>query len=1062
MEVRRRSRIIECVAGVLAALTLVATSAIAQQVRIIDRFAGGSNGDGGPALGASMEPIGVAADGDGNVFVADQLSNSVRRIDAVTGVISLVAGNGGQGATGDGGPATEATLRGPSDVDVDDDGNIYIVDRGNHKIRRVDGTTGIITTVAGTGTAGFSGDGGAATGAQFNNPTSIALDGEGGFFVSDVTNDRIRQVFAGGGIRTYAGNGETGSTGDGGPATNARLGRPWGIGLDDDGNLYFAELLNQRIRVVYAQDETIDTFAGTGSFDFCDNVHRSEACFRNPTNVDYHAGTNAVLISDTGNHRIRSVSLDTDLITTIAGGNRLGGFPFGFEGDGGLAINAKMRSPAGVASHPTLGVYIADQGNLRIRQIFADATIDTIAGNGNLPSGGDGGPALSSKLNGPAALTTNAQGNVYITDVSNHRIRVVDASGIIETLAGNGEAGYNGDNIQATQAQLNAPTGVAAADDGTVYIADTTNNRVRVVSTSGIIDTVLGDGASESDGDGGRADLASSLRPQGIAYWQNASGSEKYLYVVEPLNQVVRRVDLNANRVIRFAGNGQRGFSGDGGAATNAKLALPLAVATNPAGDLFIADAGNHRIRKVSNGTITTVAGNGAFAYSGDGGLAISASLALPDGVAIGPLGNLWINDSANLRIRVVKPDGIIQTAAGTGTQTSSIDGEDGNPLDNLGNGGPSVLASFSQPSGVAADADGNVYIADSQADTVRWVEDLSTLFESAPMNEISGQVRHATTFQAIPDVSVDFIGPTPMDPIMTASNGSFSATELSGSTWLVEPSKSGGFGADAVGPLDVSYVLQFLVNTRDLTAAQQLACDVTGDGTVSPFDASEIMQRALQDPPFDEPFNAADVCKSDFHFLPNADPALNQTEIVPMLQGGNTCQKGAIQYSPLAGQPDGQDFQAIVIGDCTGNWRAGGVVNSLAALSTRRGRPSAVVLGPTRQTRRRLRIPVSISGNADFSAFELHLDYDPAVLRPIKPRTRGVANGSMIAWREPVPGELRLAIAKGSPMSGPARALVVVDFEILSRSGRPNIEHASAFIDESPAPVSFKRRRRR
>ena len=1050
-----------CAAGFLA--ILLCAPASGQDFRTIDRFAGGSNGDGGPALSASMEPVGSDVDAAGNVYVADSFSNSVRRIDAATGVITLIAGSGGEGATGDNGPASEATLRGPSDVAVDSSGNVFIVDRGNHKVRRVDAGTGIITTVAGNGTAGFSGDGGLATSASLNNPTSIALDGKGGFFLSDTTNDRIRQVFAGGGIRTYAGNGAPGSTGDGGPATSAKLGRPWGIGLDDQGNLYFAELLNQRIRVVYGADETIDTFAGSGQFAFCDEVPRLQACFKNPTSVAYDSAQDALFLTDTGNNRIRRIPLGGGVVTTVAGGTGSGGFPFGFEGDGGPAVASKLNGPTGISVHPALGIYFADELNFRIRQIFPDDTIDTIAGNGNLPAGGDGGPALSSKLNGPSAMATDTLGNLYIADTQNHRIRVVDSSGIIITTAGTGATDFNGDNIDAAKANLNSPAGIAVDESGNTYIADTSHNRVRRVAPGGTITTILGDGTASSTGDGGAASNATTLRPQGLAYWQNAGGSQKYLYIVEPLGQIVRRIDLNSNIVTRFAGNGQRGYSGDGGAAPSAMLSLPLDVATDASGNVYIADAGNHRIRKVSNGTISTAAGNGKLAFSGDGGLAISASLAIPDNVTVGPLGNIFINDSANLRIRVVTLDGNIQTAAGTGVQTGDIDGEGGNPLDDLGDGGPSVLASFSQPQAVVLDPGGNAYIADSQADTIRWVKDMSSLFTAAPQNAVFGRIRHATTLQAISGVSVALQGPTSVPPVSTSATGDYGVTGLTGSTWLVEPSKQGGFGANAISALDASYVLQFLVNSRNLSTAQQLACDVTGDGGLSPLDATHILQRSLESPPFANPFAAAAACGSDWLFIPNASPALNQTELSPLLQGGNTCRMGAIQFNPLTGQPDGQDFQAVVIGDCTGNWNGGGITSALASLSGRvESKPTSVVLGPLRHNRKRLRIPVSVRGDGGFNALDLRLRYDPAGLRPIKPRTRGDANGALVSWRETSPGELAVVVASGHRIGTPARAILVFDFEVLSDTAKLAISGASARIDEAPVGVSITRRRDR
>ncbi len=1026
----------------------------AQSVRIIDRFAGGSNGDGGPASGASMRPLGTAIDAQGNVFIADVQSNSVRRIDRATGVISTVAGNGSQGSSGDGGLAVDATFRNPSDVDVDAAGNLYIVDRGNHKIRRVNAANGIIQTVAGTGVAGYSGDNGPATSAQLYNPTSVAAENDGTFFIADTTNERIRQVFPSGGIRTFAGNGVSGFTGDNGPATNARIGRPWGIGVDDDGNVYFPEMLNQRIRMVKRSTETIHTFAGTGQFAFCDNVAPLSACFKNPTNVDYDPVADALYVGDSGNQRIRKIPLNGGNVTTVAGTGFLG-----FTGDGGPATQARFNGPGGIAVHPTFGIYVADEQNFRIRHINTAATplISTYAGNGNEPHGGDGGPAMSAKLNGPGALTTDDFGNLYIADSLNQRIRKVNASGTMTTLAGSGASGFSGDGGQATNASLTSPSGVAADRNGNVYLSDTSNHRVRRVAPNGVITTIFGTGQGTSTGDNGPATAATVVRPSGLAVYENLSGTQRYLYVTEPASQKIRRVDLNTNTVIRFAGTGTRGAAGDGGLATSAQLATPLDVATDSLGNVYIADGGNHKVRKVSAGIITTFAGDGVFRYAGDGGLAISASLALPKGVDVDAHGNVYINDSFNLRLRVVTMDGKIHTAAGTGEQTGSIDGEGGNPLDNLGDGGAATNASFYQPMAIAVDPAGNAYIADNSAshtkDTVRWIEDISTLYGGMlPQGAVSGQVRHAITLAPLGNVEIQVQGPTSFSQ-MTSGSGAYMAPNLPLATWLLEPSKQGGFGSGAVSPLDASYVLQHIVNMRDLTPAQKLACDVTGDGGISALDATRIMQKALGSA---AEFPAAAACGSDWLFLPNAGSAQNQTQLPPLLDSGSTCRMGAVQFSPLAGQPDGQDFLGVVLGDCTGNWNTG---PGAATSALTRGNAATVTIGPERRSRTRLRIPISVAGRGGFHALEAQVGFDPDLMRPISVTTRGSAKDALVSWKRVDSGSIALAVASGRQIAAPAKSIVVIEFEINGSDRRPAIRTAQARVDETDVSVRVARR---
>src|SRR5271157_2726352 len=473
-----------------------------------------------PAVNAPLGIIqGVAVDAQGNAYAADSYNNIVVRISP-NGVLTVVAGNGIQGFTGDGGLATGASLNHPLGVAADSVGNLYIADSDNERVRKVSG--GTITTVAGGGN-GQLGDGGPATSASLNYPTGVALDSAGNLYITDADHERIRKV-SGGTITTVAGNGTYGFSGDGGPATSASLGGPRGVAVDSAGNLYMAELFNDRIRKVSAG--TISTVAGNGAYRY--------------------------------------------------------------SGDGGPATSASLNYPSGVALDSAGNLYIADSSNNRIRGV-AGGTITTIAGNGFENFSGDGGLATSASLSLPEGVAADSAGNLYIADSGNQRIRKV-SGGTITTIAGNGMQGFSGDGGPATSASLTYPAGVAVDPAGNLYIADYYNNRIRKVS-GGTITTV--------------------------------------------------------------AGNGTLGYSGDGGPATSASLYWPQGVAVDSAGNLYIADTGNQRIRKVSGGTITTVAGNGAYRYSGDGGPATSASLE-PRGVSVDSAGNLYIADSWNSRIREV------------------------------------------------------------------------------------------------------------------------------------------------------------------------------------------------------------------------------------------------------------------------------------------------------------------------------------------------------------------------------------------------------------------------
>ncbi len=398
---------------------------LARAQRIITTFAGSAGGvgtgDGGPATEASLGfPDGLAVDAAGNLFIADTFNHRIRRVSP-DDIISTVAGNGIRGFSGDGGPATNASLANPDGLAVDAAGNLFIADTFNHRIRRVS-PDGIISTVAGSEFGGFfSGDGGPATDASLAFPQGVAVDAAGNLFVADTFNHRIRQVSPDDIISTVAGNGICGFSGDGGPATNASLANPDGLAVDAAGNLF---------------------------------------------------------IADTFNNRIRRVSPD-GIISTVAG-SEFGGF---FSGDGGPATDASLAFPQGVAVDAAGNLFVADTFNHRIRQVSPDGIISTVAGNGIRGLSGDGGPATNASLANPDGLAVDAAGNLFIADSSNHRIRRVSPDGIISKVAGSEFGGFfSGDGGPATNAAVAFPRGLALDTAGNLFIADTLNFRIRRVS----------------------------------------------------------------------------------------------------------------------------------------------------------------------------------------------------------------------------------------------------------------------------------------------------------------------------------------------------------------------------------------------------------------------------------------------------------------------------------------------------------------------------------------------------------------------------------------------------
>ncbi|OFW40135.1 MAG: hypothetical protein A3J28_06665 [Acidobacteria bacterium RIFCSPLOWO2_12_FULL_60_22] len=673
-------------------------------------------GDGGLAIRAQMGLVqGVAADSVGNVYATDQTDNVVVRISPA-GIIRVVAGNNIAGFSGDGGPATSASLNFGSlgGVAVDAAGNLYIADTANNRVRKVS-PDGTISTFAGGGSR-FGVDGIPATSAGLSYPVGVAVNAAGDVFIGELLGNRIRKVSPNGIIATVAGNGTAGFSGDGGPAPSASLNNPRGIALDSAGSIYIADFNNHRIRKITPVG-IMNTVAGTGTPSFGssgDGGAATSASVSSPSGVAVDAAGNLYIV-DSLNSRIRKVS-PAGIITNFAGGAF-----YGFSGDGGPATNAGLRAPTGLA---VVGgnLYIADTGNGRIRRVDPSGNIGTVAGIGLVNFSGDGGPATGASLSNPESVEVDATGNLYIADTGGNRIRKVSSAGVITTAAGNGTPAFSGDGGPATQSSLDGPRGVAVDTAGNLYITDWLNERIRKVSPVGTITTVAGNGKFAFSGDGGPATAASFANEFMIDV--DSAGN---LYIADENNNRIRKVSPSAI-ITTVAGSGPAptincpgGFSGDGGLATSATLNCPGGVAVDAAGNLYISDAGNGRIRKVTpDGIIRTVAGGGSF-FVQDGIPATSASLGLRGGIAVDLAGNLYFGSGD--RIRKVSPDGIITTVAGGGISGYA------------GDGGPATSASLNSPYDVAVDAAGNLYIADRLNDRIRKVLASPPSFAIAPAN---------------------------------------------------------------------------------------------------------------------------------------------------------------------------------------------------------------------------------------------------------------------------------------------------------------------------------------
>ncbi len=692
---------------------LCLSSATAQQF-VISTYAGGAPPLPLPVPGTSVSvgaPISVAADEKGNVYFASPDLNSIFKLDR-SGIVTRVAGSSKTGYSGDGGPATDAKMNivfgnasAPSaGLAVDRSGNLFIADTSNHAIRRVS-PAGIITTVAGTGVAGFSGDDGPAVGAQLAYPWGVAVDPAGNLFIMDAFNYRVRKVAVSGIITTLA-------------VVNG-----WGLAVDGESNVFVVSLGSAITRI--SSDGTVSTVPGTGMI-FPPAGPLGAGGWS--VAVDSH-GT--LFVAD-GYAGVYSVS-SAGTVTAVAGTNSVG-----YSGDGGPAINAQFSNPSGVAVDRDGNLLIADRINGRIRMVSPVGVVTTVAGNGTgrflvdcsssryaVPPG-DPGPANSAQLQYPLGVAVDHDGSLLIADAGDDRIRKVSASGAIATVAGTGSCGFSGDGGPAAAAQLNGPAAVAVDGNGNFWIVDFGNGRIRKVSSGGIISTVAGDGTPGFSGDGGPANQARLNLgwPVGVAV-----DSRGNVFFPDAGNNRVRRISADGI-ITTVAGDGSYGFARDGGQATSTSVSNPRGVAVDSADNLFIAEDG--RIRKVSrDGTIITVAGgltSSQLASSGDGGPADSARFGWPVGVAADSGGNLLIADpgvnfeggdfddpQVDERIRWVSADGIITTIAGTGVTDFS------------GDGGPATRATFNGSIGVAVDGAGNVYVADALNGVVRILRPANT-----------------------------------------------------------------------------------------------------------------------------------------------------------------------------------------------------------------------------------------------------------------------------------------------------------------------------------------------
>ncbi|KAF0977676.1 hypothetical protein FDP41_002998 [Naegleria fowleri] len=516
----------------------------------------------------------------------------------------------------------------------------------------------IITTICGNGIAKYSGDDGPANLATLNSPSSIAFSSNNELLIADTLNMRIRKIAQNGMIYTIAGNGTQGYDGDGNLAIACTLNKPMGLTLTAQDDILIADTNNHVIRKVTIATGLIDTIVGSGVSGFSgDGSLAINAQLNSP--IGLAITVSELYIADNGNRRVRKVTFANNVISTIAGR----GQEALFDGDLVPADMTNLASPLGVSlSLDGQSVLVSDFGHQRIRSVNLKngRIIDTIAGNGKANFSGDGGPAKSASINYPSGIFIQSNGDLLIADTFNHRIRQVSAGNqMITTIAGT-DSTFGEGNTNSQNSMLNYPNGIAVSSTTKeIYICDTRHHRIRKIDSSGKISTVVGTGVVGDSGADGvtPGTLAQINTPRGMTI----SEATNEIYFADSLNHKIKKINGNTGTVITVAGNGQFNFSGDGGLVVDASLGAPtdveMSVATN---ELYIADSKNIRIRKVNltSGMITTISGNGTFANdpaSGDMGNAQNALFREPNSISVSSSGNeLYIADPYSNRIRKI------------------------------------------------------------------------------------------------------------------------------------------------------------------------------------------------------------------------------------------------------------------------------------------------------------------------------------------------------------------------------------------------------------------------
>lgn len=680
--------------GGLALLTLtLAPAQIATSEYFFTHLAGPveGNADGIGSAAHFNKPKGTAVDSSGNIYVADTDHHTIRKITPA-GVVTTLAGLADNSGNTDG-AGSAARFNYPSGVAVDNTGNLYVADEGNHTIRKIS-PTGVVTTLAGSpgvSISGWSSSGdGIGSAARFMFPKSVAVDSAGTLYVSNT--NAIRKISPTGVVTTLAGlYGSSGS--DDGTGLAARFDLPDGVAVDSAGYVYVADTHNNTLRKISPTGE-VTTLAGvspsTAGRDSSGSIDGtgSAARFAGPSGVTVDsAGT--IYVTEMGN-TLRKIS-PLGVVTTLAG------LPLPYstgESVDGTGSTARFNQPSGLAVDGTGNLYVADSGNKTIRKVTAAGTVTTLAGSPNdnhhVPGNADG-VAAAARFDNPTGVAADSAGNVYCADQYNHTIRKISPAGLVTTLAGLSGSGGNADGA-GSAARFMHPHGVAVDSSGTVFVADMGNGTIRKISPVGVVTTLAGQLSS----------------PMGVAV--DRAG---YVYVAAGGDNTIRKISASGE-VATLAGAPPSSVSLDSwgsrdGTGSAARFYDPYGVAVDSAGSLYVTDTGNNTLRKISpSGVVTTLAGSAGLGASVDGTGSV-ARFFWPMGVAVDSTGYIFVTDAGSNTVRKISPTGVVTTLA------SRPGYYYGGSADGVGS-----TAQFNGPRGVAADSAGILYVADTYTNAIR------------------------------------------------------------------------------------------------------------------------------------------------------------------------------------------------------------------------------------------------------------------------------------------------------------------------------------------------------